>query len=65
MRSDSFIKTNNLHKKTLVANKPVDSLFWYIDGDDEDGEDSSDSQWLLKARRLQARRWRKIKHHTA
>lgn len=31
----------------------------YVDGEDVD------AAWLGKARRLQARRWRKIKHQTA
>jgi hypothetical protein len=32
---------------------------------DDDLDDSSDYGWREKARRLQARRWRKIKHQLA
>ncbi len=48
-------------RKHLVVGRPtsVSSISF-----DELYEDISD-QWLEKARRLQARRWRKIKHQTA
>jgi hypothetical protein len=48
-------------RKHMVVNQPtnISSLSF-----DELYEDISD-QWLEKSRRLQARRWRKIKHQTA
>ena len=48
-------------RRNVVVDKPtaVDSISF-----DELYEDISDN-WLEKARRLQARRWRKIKHQTA
>jgi hypothetical protein len=45
----------------MVVNQPTNAASLSFD---ELYEDISD-QWLEKSRRLQARRWRKIKHQTA
>ncbi|HEX5395259.1 MAG TPA: hypothetical protein VFW52_02850 [Candidatus Saccharimonadales bacterium] len=55
------IKGERKQRKHMVVGRPttLSSISF-----DELYEDIS-SQWLEKSRRLQARRWRKIKHQTA
>lgn len=59
MKKDFFLKDGNLwksYKLNQLATTP--------DGED-DVEESVDAQWQEKARKLQIRRWRKIKHQLA
>ena len=53
---------HNLATKTRIVGKPVSLMAMHFE---EEYYDESDSKWIDKARRLQARRWRKIKHDMA
>ena len=53
-----YHQLNNLGlKKFYIITRPTDAS--QIE-DEEDGVADEDYRWLAKARRLQARRWRKI-----
>lgn len=61
MKRRNLIKRVSRQKHLIDRPTPLTELDLLY----EDMEDANDYSWHEKARRLQARRWRRIKHQTA